>query len=318
MKKSLILSAIALAATFGVKAETVTYDFNTHGWFKYIQEDHGDPDDPFGFEPAATGNVYLITKYAQTPAGDNLHEKQADGTFRPIANRAISLEDGLLYSLTPDETCENGVLPANTPFLSWGQKNGPTNVVWMKGWGSLDSWQDANYNAAKEEDWVATQHAVSFGRLGTNGLVSRNDTYMQFPEVEAPCKVTLWLGAADESNSKQQNLRCKVTPVVNGEALEDESHIIEEAYGTYTQKRMYKFEYNYTGNGPVAFRVGPDGFTALHVYHLTFESGASGIEDIIANPAEDENAPIYNVLGIQVDENYKGIVIKNGKKYIQK
>ncbi len=44
----------------------------------------------------------------------------------------------------------------------------------------------------------------------------------------------------------------------------------------------------------------------------------SGIEDIIANPETDENAPIYNVLGVQVDENYKGIVIKNGKKYIQK
>lgn len=42
----------------------------------------------------------------------------------------------------------------------------------------------------------------------------------------------------------------------------------------------------------------------------------SGIDDIIVDT--DNNAPIYNLLGIQVDENYKGIVIKNGKKYIQR
>ena len=34
--------------------------------------------------------------------------------------------------------------------------------------------------------------------------------------------------------------------------------------------------------------------------------------------AAEENAPIYNLQGVQVDENYKGIVIKNGKKFINK
>ena len=32
----------------------------------------------------------------------------------------------------------------------------------------------------------------------------------------------------------------------------------------------------------------------------------------------DANAPIYNLLGVQVDSNYKGVVIQNGKKFIQK
>lgn len=47
------------------------------------------------------------------------------------------------------------------------------------------------------------------------------------------------------------------------------------------------------------------------------EGGESGIESIITDNA-DENAPIYNVMGIQVDENYKGIVIKNGKKFVNR
>ena len=43
----------------------------------------------------------------------------------------------------------------------------------------------------------------------------------------------------------------------------------------------------------------------------------TGIEDVIeCLPAED--GIIYNIFGQKVDESYKGIVIKNGKKYIQK
>ena len=31
-----------------------------------------------------------------------------------------------------------------------------------------------------------------------------------------------------------------------------------------------------------------------------------------------EDTPMYNLQGQQVDSSYKGIVIKNGKKYLQK
>lgn len=45
-------------------------------------------------------------------------------------------------------------------------------------------------------------------------------------------------------------------------------------------------------------------------------NGTSGIEDIQIN--SDSEAPAYNVLGIPVDKSYKGIVIRNGKKFVQK
>lgn len=86
-------------------------------------------------------------------------------------------------------------------------------------------------------------------------------------------------------------------------------------------KRYYKMNValpaGLTGN--VAFRIGCGG-SELGLYHVVMEAesaGSSAIEDIIANDV-DENAPVYNVMGIQVDENYKGVVIKNGKKYIQR
>lgn len=50
-----------------------------------------------------------------------------------------------------------------------------------------------------------------------------------------------------------------------------------------------------------------------------FTSGeAAGIEEIEAGKTEDANAPMYNLAGQAVSKNYKGIVIKNGKKFMNK
>ena len=47
--------------------------------------------------------------------------------------------------------------------------------------------------------------------------------------------------------------------------------------------------------------------------------GATGIEDTEAVEASaDDNAKIYDLRGIEVDSSYKGFVIKNGRKYVQK
>ena len=44
-------------------------------------------------------------------------------------------------------------------------------------------------------------------------------------------------------------------------------------------------------------------------------TGTLTVENVIVTPLFDDK--IYNLLGVEVDENYKGIVIKNGQKYIQ-
>ena len=52
-------------------------------------------------------------------------------------------------------------------------------------------------------------------------------------------------------------------------------------------------------------------------YSYTGESGDTGIADVIVD-AQPQDDTIYNILGQKVTEDYKGLVIKNGKKYIQK
>ncbi len=55
----------------------------------------------------------------------------------------------------------------------------------------------------------------------------------------------------------------------------------------------------------------------MNFYGFEFVSGTTGIETVIPVKAI-ENGAIYNLAGQKVNETYKGIVIKNGKKYIQK
>lgn len=50
---------------------------------------------------------------------------------------------------------------------------------------------------------------------------------------------------------------------------------------------------------------------------LSIKSKGTGISNTIAAPAND-NAPQYNLAGQKVDNSYKGVVIKNGKKFFQK
>ena len=60
--------------------------------------------------------------------------------------------------------------------------------------------------------------------------------------------------------------------------------------------------------------IDADGF----VYEFVITQGTVGEETAVENvvaPLFDDK--IYNLLGVEVDENYKGVVIKNGKKFIQ-
>ena len=63
--------------------------------------------------------------------------------------------------------------------------------------------------------------------------------------------------------------------------------------------------------GVVTFDV--DGY----VYELIVEQGdvISGVENVVIPTVNDNKR--YNLLGVEVDENYKGIVIMNGQKFIQ-
>jgi hypothetical protein len=42
----------------------------------------------------------------------------------------------------------------------------------------------------------------------------------------------------------------------------------------------------------------------------------TGVEDVVREATLDLNAPMYDVLGRQVDKTYRGIVIQNGQSFL--
>lgn len=77
---------------------------------------------------------------------------------------------------------------------------------------------------------------------------------------------------------------------------------LKDLTGTYTVKVYYwgKWQKN---------------MTYANVY-LTISEGTTGISSIEAENANSNK--MYNLAGQRVDKNYKGIVIKDGKKFIVK
>ena len=58
--------------------------------------------------------------------------------------------------------------------------------------------------------------------------------------------------------------------------------------------------------------------TQLGCYGFQFTAGGESAINTIKAAEQNANAPIYNLAGQQVDKSYKGVVIQNGKKMIQK
>ena len=322
MKKSLILSA-ALFAAFGANAEVFTYDFNENPLFcKAIYAEAGtivdEASEMEGLGFGATANYDFIDKtgMAKNTDGSMFNVKDDEGVWHAVKNRAISLFDGQTYTL---EGTDGDFTPIdkNYPFICWNQEGvGPARVLCMGGWGQLemDLEAKADYNAIDADNWVATRNAIAFNRNANTG--SRTGTYVQFPVVVDPASITIYIGHAG-GKYIDKGLYAEVVPVVNG--VEGEMIPVQGPEDAVA-KRYYKMNVALPEGlkGNVAFRVGCGG-SELGLYHVVIEGTApnSAIEGIIADEA-NENAPIYNVMGIQVDENYKGLVIKNGKKYIQR
>lgn len=327
MKKSLLITA-AIASALAANAEVFDYSFryNDNAAMPFLGM-IGDETSPFYFP----GNYDLVDKYGiampntvglpmiNTPEGEEkgvLNQGVAisflDGGVYKISEEAFSGPNGEELEVMPEENF-------NYPFLSWGAQ-GVTRTIFMPGWNTEDAWADANYNAVDADNWVSTKNGVQFTRLGTQGLVSRQDTYIQYPAVTGNVTVTVWAGCNLGGTANPDNLlKVIVTPVFDGVAVPEQA--VEITKESPADKRYYKLDpVTFDANGKnLEVRVGCNGAQLNLMYvRIEGEKGShAGIGNIIEDNAE-ANTPAYNVMGQQVDSNYKGIVIKNGKKFYQR
>lgn len=69
------------------------------------------------------------------------------------------------------------------------------------------------------------------------------------------------------------------------------------------------------GSGTLYLATSENGAPVAYAYKVVPNGQPLGVEAV---EAVMENGAIYNVFGQKVDETYKGVVIKNGKKYLQR
>lgn len=320
MKKSLLLSAAALATVFGASADVFTYDFYENPLFcKAIYAEAGSIVDEtlelegLGYGGSANYDFIDKTGAAKNTDGTIFNVKDDEGVWHAVKNLCISLVDGQTYTLEGTQTVgeyEFTPIDKTHPFICWDQEGvGPARVLCMGGWGSLDEWVEKDYNSIDADNWVSTKNAIAFNRNANTA--ARSATYVQFPEVNNPTKLTIYIGHAG-GKYLDKGLYAEVVPVVDGVAGEV---IPVQGPDDAVAKRFYKMEVALPSlQGNVAFRVGCGG-SELGLYHVEIENGSSVVEGIAAEAAEEA---AYNVMGIRVDASYKGVVIKNGKKYIQR
>lgn len=302
MKKTLLLSAAALCAAMNVNAEEIVYDFNTVA--PQFAVDCWDAENGLGF----TDNVDLIDKTGvpgpKWIEGTTSLQAKVDEKWTVDATKALDMETG--------ELVDYATADLSHTLIVWGEKGVARTLIMAKYGTNTEGAFGGDYQAATEEDYIPTYRALAFNRNANSGC--REDTYFQVPAVQGPFSVDLYIGNAG-GKYVTEGLKCKIVPVVNGEA--QEASYVGKADGEYTAKRFYKFTYNYEKNDAPIMRFGCDK-SELAIYHIVIKSGeGAGVENVAVDAAA-ENAPIYNTLGVQVDENYKGLVIKGGKKYIQK
>jgi hypothetical protein len=67
-----------------------------------------------------------------------------------------------------------------------------------------------------------------------------------------------------------------------------------------------------------ALQAAEDATYQISAIYLVKNADPEGIEERVYVAGFDANAPIYNLAGMRVGKDYKGIVIQNGRKFILK
>lgn len=142
-----------------------------------------------------------------------------------------------------------------------------------------------------------------------------------------------WLGGTDCTNydnfvCELENVKIPASVDDNGDSNAYFQGYIQYADGTDSKVADLK-EGSYTVVIPLGVgkssinQLGFQGsagiqFTIKKAFFATAEKTPTGVNHTFVAPKANVNAPIYNLAGQQVSKAYKGVVIQNGKKFVQK
>lgn len=151
-----------------------------------------------------------------------------------------------------------------------------------------------DFGAAEADTHVDGYPAYTKGN-GVNGNKDAGTIYVFKPAIDGNITVAVVLNADKKFHISEDG-----TDMAGFEGIT----VDEKYYGTYT--------FNVKANS--TYKVWCDG-SKLGFYGFEFKEGAAGINTV---KVAAENGVRYNLSGQKVAEDYKGVVIENGKKVVMK
>lgn len=182
--------------------------------------------------------------------------------------------------------------------------NTTINGLTLTSTGSDSKWTIDGSN--KSVEGVSYSQRLKSGGTGGFSEAGEEKRTMKF-DVTGDCTIYIDCCSASSSEERSINIYTKAYTKESTEA--DIAKTIPAVAGNPVRQT-----YSYTGSA-TTITIQPAG--GSNFYGIFVKSGATGITKTVFN-ANDVNAPAYNLVGQKVDKSYKGVVIQNGKKMIQK
>lgn len=136
-------------------------------------------------------------------------------------------------------------------------------------------------------------------RLKFGGTMGATYRYLCFA-VKGSCTIEVY-GMSGNSNTPRPIVLAK-------EQWDNTIHTWADVPGS----ELSKLTYQYVGGSTTLYIGSGNSGVNLYGINLIYEQTPSAIRTTVIR-----NGKTYNLLGMEVDENYKGIVIRDGKKYLQ-
>ncbi len=148
------------------------------------------------------------------------------------------------------------------------------------------------------------------------GFNIKDITFNRFEEAEGSCMVKAFNGTYGVGD----NVTISVKATSRNSTVSEVRFYADNLYiGTSTVK-PYEFTFkptekrNYDIMAIAVHADGKEKMSAVQQLRVTSDTPT----DIDTLVGEEPETPAYNLMGMPVDDNYRGIVIKNGKKYVKK
>lgn len=134
---------------------------------------------------------------------------------------------------------------------------------------------------------------------GTGSAEARNLNF----EVTGPCTINVGLISSSSSADRTLNVATGTFDNVVANL---------QAVGSPAQEQTYKYESN---EPTTVYLYSPS--SGVNIYYIEVTYTSTNINNAIVEQG-NENAPIYNLAGQRVNKDSKGVLIQNGKKFINK